>query len=251
MDFIFGYGSLINTRSRKKTWAAASTCTTVFNSSPDSVENSEVEGIPARIRGFERHWSVRSFGRKYTALGCSKQKRVNAESNITDVTYVNGVIFQCDDKEGLKAFDTREYGYTRVQVEPEAIEFLYSSSGSDSPKLLIRSGKAKVWVYLNDAHDYPNAEFPLAQTYIDIVLTGCLDIHRDFAIEFIKCTWKSASEIVKYEIFHWVNDREPALLRRYMRAEKALDLPVDEIDSLLHLYIPEALKQRLNSDTKE
>jgi hypothetical protein len=97
--------------------------------------------------------------------------------------------------------------------------------------------KGKVWIYANKfkskqalKNSLPSPEFPIVQSYVDICLTGCLQIQQgfpeagDFAAEFIQST----REWSKY----WENDR--AYPRR---APFAVPLAQD-IDILLKKHLP-------------
>ena len=86
---VFGYGSLINTRSRRRT-ARDCGC------------------WRADLTGYSRGWEVVSF--RETFLGIS--------SNVDGV--VNGVLFKMPGAQ-LKQLDRREYHYNRVRVHPSQV----------------------------------------------------------------------------------------------------------------------------------
>jgi cation transport regulator ChaC len=98
-NFLFGYGSLINTASR------------------DATAAKPVHAIPVRISasfGFRRAWVDRS-ATGFTALGL--RRPVAGESAMT----VNGVLYPVDGAD-MSLFDRREAGYARVDVPLDAIE---------------------------------------------------------------------------------------------------------------------------------
>ena len=78
--------------------------------------------------------------------------------------------------------------------------------------------KGKVWIYVNDfkpgelEKSLPTPQFPIVESYVDICLTGCLQIEQgfpdagDFASEFITSTQKWSK--------YWENDRTRALVIR-------------------------------------
>jgi hypothetical protein len=175
-NFIFGYGSLINSASR------------------NSTALKPVAAIPARVSaafGYIRCWCDRSPS-GFTALGLRRP-----EVGETAMT-VNGVIYPVEGDD-MAAFDGRETGYRRVEVPPEQIEAV-------SWRRLPEHGK--VWVYVPVSHgrepgvDLPAADsgFPLLESYIDVVLEGGMEYGVDYATEIILTTtdWS----------VYWLNDRE-------------------------------------------
>ena len=115
-QFIFGYGSTINYKSRNET--------TNFVSS----------SIPARISykfGYRRCWNFQSPNAKLTALGIEKDK--NNPSSI------NGVLFPVKKKD-LTLYDEREEGYSRIKIP---IKYMESTTWCCLPK-----HKCKIWVYV-------------------------------------------------------------------------------------------------------
>ena len=107
-------------------------------------------------------------------------------------------------------------------------------------------------------------ENPIAQSYVDIILRGCLTISKDFAKEFILTTqgWlllngklvpttdgiaghgdqETLSGDHDQIQVHWVNDRhDPLYVRADMDYSRASGHIVDE---LLQNHLPVALKRR-------
>jgi gamma-glutamylcyclotransferase (GGCT)/AIG2-like uncharacterized protein YtfP len=159
LPYIFGYGSLIEQASRTRTTPAA------------------MYVLPAWVPGFARGWWARTgtIGFTTTFVGAIEEKS----------STVNGVVYAVSDKE-LDATDQREQGYKRMDVTSD-VKIL----GGYKPK-------GKVWIYINDFKNdeerqksLPTPEFPIVQSYVDICLTGCLQIEQgfpdagDFAVEFI------------------------------------------------------------------
>ncbi len=178
-NFIFGYGSLINTPSRNSTATAP------------------IPAIPVRVSsalGYIRTWNDRSPS-GFTALGLRKPAAGEAARTI------NGVLYPVEGND-MDKFDKREEGYKRVEVPLTAIEAV-------GWQLLPTFGQ--IWVYVpvksKDAEPgvglpEPDAEFPLLQSYIDIVVEGGLEYSRDFASEVLATTdgWSN----------YWLNDRQLA-----------------------------------------
>ena len=211
-NFIFGYGSLINAASRSSTVGAA------------------VPAIPVRVSaafGYFRTWNDRSPS-GFTALGLGK-----AGSGETAST-INGVLYAVAGDDMAK-YDAREQGYARVEVPRDDIEAV-------SWQRLPETGT--IWVYVPVGPDgragvglpQPDAQYPLLQSYIDVVVEGGLEYGEDFAREAIETTggWSE----------YWLNDRELAR-RPWVR-----DPELSAVDTLLGAA-PEAaakLKSRLFSE---
>ena len=174
MPYIFGIGSLIEQASRMRTSPTA------------------MYVLPARVRGYARGWWARTgaVGFSPTFVGAIPEKSAS----------LNGVVYAVSDEE-LAATNKREAGYTPTDITKD-VEIL---TGGPVPK-------GKVWMYVNDftkgkplKDSLPTAQFPIVQSYVDICLTGCLQIEQgfpdagNFAVEFITST----QEWSKY----WENDR--------------------------------------------
>jgi|SaaInlStandDraft_6_1057023.scaffolds.fasta_scaffold100351_2 hypothetical protein len=205
-SFIFGYGSLISEDSRARTGDSGAS-------------------YPCRLSGFKRGWAYVPSHRKNTSVACW------SDSTAT----VNGIITEIPATE-LAAFDLREHGYKRVAVSVEQLHFI-GEKLADMPDQLRQRG-ASVYIYVViDKVPFEN-ETPLAQTYIDVILDGCLEISEDFAIEFVTTTegWNKP---------YWFDDR---LTLRYVRPLNYDNLPVgriEKIDSILHEHVSHHVKRRL------
>jgi hypothetical protein len=139
---------------------------------------------------------------------------------------MNGVVYAVTDEE-LERTNKREAGYTPTDIT-DSVEIL---GGSYKPN-------GKVWLYVNKFKDdqerensMPSPAFPLVQSYVDICLTGCLQIQQgfpgfaDFAKEFLESTYGWSE--------YWENDRQYP-----RRAPFAVPLAQD-IDKLLQQYLPD------------
>jgi hypothetical protein len=199
-QFIFGYGSLINTPSRNSTAAAP------------------IPAIPVRVSaafGFIRTWNDRSPS-GFTALGLRKPHDGEKASTI------NGVLYAVDGDDMAK-FDAREEGYARVEVPHEDIEAV---SWQSVP------AAGHIWVYVpvrpggepGVGLPEPDAAFPMLESYIDVVVEGGLEYGPDFAREIIETTadWSE----------FWLNDRELA------RRPWVHDVKSGAVDKLLATTAP-------------
>jgi hypothetical protein len=177
-QFIFGYGTLMNTHSRNAT------------------AGEPIEAIPVRVSpafGYARSWAVQSPS-GFTALGLRKVDPGEKGSTI------NGVLYPVKPGE-LAKFDARESSYARLELRRDDIEAV-------SWRRLPETGA--IWVYVpvgpggqpGVGLPQADAEHPLLQSYIDEVVEGGLEYGEDFAQEVLETTggWSQ----------YWLNDRELA-----------------------------------------
>ncbi len=199
-NFIFGYGSLINSASR--------------NATPPR----PIHAIPVRVSaafGYVRTWDDRSRS-GFTALGLARP------GPGAEAMTINGVLFPVDGNE-MAAFDAREAAYVRVEVPRSDIEAV---SWQRLP------AQGKIWVYIPERPGEapgmdlppPDASFPLLQSYIDLVIEGGLEYGPGFAREIIATTagWSR----------FWLNDRELA------RRPWVFDKDYSAVDHLLAALAP-------------
>jgi hypothetical protein len=101
----------------------------------------------------------------------------------------------------MAKYDVREQGYRRVEVPRDEIEPV-------SWQQLPATGR--IWVYIPVKADgepgvglpVASAEFPVLESYIDVVVEGALEYGDNFARELLETTsdWSN----------YWLNDRELA-----------------------------------------
>lgn len=152
---------------------------------------------------------------------------VGVEESSTPGTVTNGVLVPLPSSETLKTFDHRERHYIRRQVSLEDIEVFHSHSHEFD-------AQDRVWVYMlqNDeptregAPKLPSKELPIAQSYVDVCLSGFLQFGVEFAREFVK------------ESSHWQSledDRsDPKIYSKGYVPQGTLSI----IDSLLRSTLP-------------
>jgi hypothetical protein len=191
-NFIVGYGSLINSGSRNSTATAP------------------IAAIPVRVKaafGYIRTWNERSRLNHWTALGLRKPRPGERAETI------NGVLYPVDAAD-LGKFDKRESGYQRVEVLPSQIETV-------GWQPLPAAGH--FWIYVPRAVARgtaatflaPDADYPVVESYVDIVVEGGLEYSPEFAREIIETTdgWSR----------FWLNDREVAH-RPWVHDPRAMDV---------------------------
>ncbi|MCB5162364.1 gamma-glutamylcyclotransferase family protein [Marinomonas algarum] len=178
--FILGYGSLINGESRAKTG-----------------ETGDV--WPVKLHDFERHWSEMSceFGMSSVAVVAAPGRACN------------GVLVEVP-QDQFPFFDEREVGYQRTEVTPSQL------SGYQQGSL----PAGTYWVYHTDEVVAPHPGSPIALSYLDVILSGCLERGDAFTEDFLTLTQGWSSPLL--------NDR-PA--PRYPRAQP--DVPTERLNRLL------------------
>jgi len=176
--YIFSYGSLVNSESRKHTAGSA------------------LVG-PVRVKELQRSWNMR--GSKMTVLGC----------NLKPGAFCNGAVISIP-KEELPKYDEREHLYNRIQIPVSDVDFL------DVAQKHIDT----VWVYVTPDPKLPDQEHPIAQSYVDVVLTGFLEFRHEFAKEFVDTTegWSNI-----------INDRDNPIYSRPLKELRNKS----EVDELL------------------
>jgi hypothetical protein len=172
-NYVFGYGSLINSPSRNATL------------------RNMVAAIPVRVMatfGYVRIWNEHNPTARFTALGL--RKTAAGERGNT----INGVIYPVDDQQ-LAENDDREIGYVRAEIPPSQIEAV-------GWERLPESGHIWIYVPKEDTAGGPSFDYPLLQTYIDVVIEGGFEHSPQFAREILDTTegWSP----------FWLNDRELA-----------------------------------------
>lgn len=168
-QFIVGYGSLMQRQSREQTAPRAK------------------DGRPISLVGFRRGFFAQGAmpGFNTVFLGVVP----NVESAI------NAVVFEVPSDE-IPGLDEREYFYCRVLVQPEAMSMIGEGSPPD--------GQTWIYVNLGSSLGLASEEIPLVQSYIDIFLSGCLELEKQFGeVGFAEqCVTTTTNWST-----HWVNDR--------------------------------------------
>lgn len=170
-QFIFGYGSLVESQSRARTSPSA------------------LYAAPVNVAGIQRGWFARGGGVSLTTTYLGAVLDANSDCN--------GVIFQVS-KPQLDAFDQREAGYDRERIDQGNVTMLDGSKSAPA---------GDIWFYANREKRYVTPECPIVQSYVDICLNGCLEVEATYplakAAGFAETFLKTCSDWSKY----WVNDR--------------------------------------------
>lgn len=198
-QYIVGYGSLMQTASKRST-------------EPEAGEN-----LPVLVTGFQRAWNTHGV---YPTCFLGVQQSPSA-------TMV-AALYRSFPEDGKLGADAREIDYCRVAVPPDSVKML---DGSSVP------ANSQIWIYVNKPGTLkePDEGHPIVQSYVDIVIIGCLELQArvadpefDFVEQFVKTTagWSQ----------HWVNDR------LYPRRPYAEQPKAFEIDKHLQNLLPELVK---------
>lgn len=193
MYALFGYGSLICANSRRRTGIGGS-------------------ALAVEIDGIERRWSVPVPDYGATAVGA----HLNPNSRCS------GVVFVVDD-DNLARFDEREQGYDRHRFDWSSVTCLDQQPlPTDLP----------LFAYIGHSSETPQSDRPIMQTYVDVIINGCLQYGDDFARRFMHTTrpWQ-----------HLADDRQ---VPQYPRAMTDHSLPA-RVDALLGDELPQLLAQRI------
>jgi gamma-glutamylcyclotransferase (GGCT)/AIG2-like uncharacterized protein YtfP len=184
--YIFGYGSLIQEKSRKITTTELS------------------KAIPVKIKGFVRGWFARTkvYSLSTTYLGLLKSDNILLEG-LTIPQFVNGVIYEVNESE-LSKLDQREQNYTRTEVSLDNIT-LYSNTEINN---------IKVYTYLNNFNNtkelknsIPSKDFPIVQSYVDICMNGCIEIEKEYKKAKDDNYIRDFVESTLFWSEYWANDR--------------------------------------------
>ena len=190
--YIFGYGSLICQDSRSRTGITS-------------------DASPVEVQGIQRRWSMHSPEWPATAVSAHDSPKHRC----------NGVYFAVD-ADNLKNFDRREQGYQRIQLPWSQVNPLSEQSLPSDGTL---------WAYVGNDTGEPSTARPIMQSYLDVILNGCLNFGVDFTQRFTETTelWQCL-----------VDDRhDPQYPRPLNRSERLPD-----IDRILATHLPDLLEQR-------
>lgn len=196
-QYIIGYGSFMNEQSKRAT-------------DPDAGN-----GFPVWIKGFKRGWFSRSgTAGGPTFLGITTQE--DAELNAA----IYPIFASAMDK-----YDQREDTYCRQAVP---INQLRSLTDKSLPK-------GQMWIYVSSKESIKlaDANYPLVQSYVDIFLSGCLQLERQFQLhDFAKACVTTTDNWST----HWENDRIfPKRPWQYQPDAVAIDkLLSDNIPTIFH-----------------
>ncbi len=158
---LFVYGSLINMRQWQR-------------------KNLFPQAQPVRVRDYRLGWYMPVAQAACTVLAVVPQ--------------VGGCVWGllvAIDSAHLDFSDQRElpFGYRRAALAPSQVDFYHPAQACQLDQL---------WVYCTDQPTEPTPACPVIQSYVDVVLEGCLAVGDEFACDYVRTLdgWT-----------HWVDDR--------------------------------------------
>ena len=189
-EYIFGFGSIINTNTHAP-WVSSPT-TTAAETATSSTTAGKLPGQRAIVRagwGYRRGWNFRS-NTGFTALGVVRC----AGEDAGDACDINGVVFRVT-REMLADFDRREVGYDRVELPKDQLvlhslsESVTTSENLMDVELQIRPTET-IWVYVPQQTLLADEDHPILQSYVDTVCQGCLEWGgEDMCRQFVASTF--------------------------------------------------------------
>ena len=200
-QYIIGYGSLMQSTSKRST-------------EPDAGIN-----LPVLLTGFQRSWNTKG-AYPTTFLGVERSE---------SATMVAALYRDFPGDDGKLASDAREIDYCRAAVDPATVTMLDGSAVPPS---------SEIWIYTTKPERVaaPDPEHPIVQSYVDIFITGCLQMQarvteKDFGfVEQCVLTTDGWSK-------HWVNDRI------YPRRPFHYEPNAFKIDGYLNRLLPEIARE--------
>jgi hypothetical protein len=195
-QYIVGYGSLMDSASKRLTEPRAGI------------------NLPVSVTGFQRAWNTHgTFGITFLGVQPSKSAVMVA------------ALYRSFLEDGQLPSDAREMSYCRAAVDPAAVTML---DGSKVPS------PSQIWISVNKPETLaaPSAAYPIAQSYVDLFISGCIDLQSRLSrpdVAFVDQCVKTTAGWSK----HWVNDR------LYPRRPLAHEPGAWEIDGYLKRLLPE------------
>jgi len=202
-QFMIGYGSLMQEASKRRT---APNCG---------------DSTPVTIKGFSRWWNAQGVSISFstTYLGILEDPQGS----------FNGVIFELPNDgnfaQTIKGYDDRESWYCRQLVPTKDVISLVPGNTIDQ--------SAEYWIYVNKPEFTvaPNMKYPIVESYVDIFISGCLELQTKFSLPNFAETCVTTTRGWEAP---WVNDR--LLPRRAFIYEPS----ASKIDKVLAIGVPNA-----------
>ncbi len=151
----FGFGSLVNTQ---------------------TLRTSYVDHVPARLKGWRRHWQARSSAPEHI-IG-SRDDLLLLSIHEDPQCLIKGAIV-IDHAANLPEVDERESGYNRILLDQSVLD---RPDDVEMPE--------NIYVYVADTSEKANdGQGALLQSYLDAVLKGYCDIFGEDGVKsFIETT---------------------------------------------------------------
>ena len=170
---LFAYGSLTNSLSRIKV-----------------IKNKTY--FYGNLFSYKRIWSINVEQKNFTGLGIIYDKNY----------YCNGIYIPISEKD-IKELDVREIKESGNKYE----RLLLDNKFCDQ-----RFKKNKIYTYVSKNVENPSHDFPLIQSYIDVVIQGFMEYNIEYAIEFCRTTFNWSK--------YYINDRNAPIYHKTKNIKK-------------------------------
>ncbi len=170
--------------------------------------------MPALLQGYKRNFRALAKSSGFAAAGIEEAKGCECI----------GMLVQIPESE-LPKFDERERIYDRIELKKSQ---LLPLTEKELPE-------GKYYLYVPKNPQLPTEELPLAQSYIDVVVTP-----------FITLGYEKVAEVVKAMTDldrPWINDRK---VPKYSRYPDSID--TEAVDKLMKDVVPELFSERKEGD---
>lgn len=169
--WLFGYGYLMSEDSRWRLRQGARV-------------RVQGEAFPAALRRITRGWyhPARLPEHMKSNASIPAYQSLGAVEDGAPSSRCVGVVFSISTAE-LAVLDEREVGYRRTPVSWSCVE-AKDALGSTQAE----AGSGLLFCYLLTYRGAPSPEYPLLQSYIDLLLAACAEISEAFALEFVRTT---------------------------------------------------------------
>ena len=149
-----------------------------MNTESQNITGKSLSSQPVILQGYSRSWSVVYDDLQFCALGVYEKRS----------SQINVVLFEV---ENLQVFDQREHGYTRIELDRSLL--IAWNKNEKIPE------SGKIWIYLpfDEKLGKASEKHFIWQSYVDVILMGCLSVDQKFAQEFMKTTTGYAPEFSK------------------------------------------------------
>lgn len=193
---------------------------------------------PVRVQGYKRVFNCKAtfMGKKATLLGVEPDQ----DSCFT------GLAIAIKDKACLIKLDHRQNQYKRKLVKKGQVSFL----GDDLQDSIMRNSKFWVYVPKNESIANPSQDFPILQSYFDVLVESCIQIGercglKNFAQESLSSTdgWL-LSFFGQGPKLSWQFDRDDGIQKLKLVKEKDLKNIDEEIMFFVETFILFTDKER-------
>lgn len=170
--------------------------------------------LPALLKGYKRNFRALAKSSGFAAAGIEQDKEAECI----------GMLVQVPEDE-LPKFDERERIYDRIELKKDQLVSLIEEPIPDGT----------YYLYVPKNPQPPTEEVPLAQSYIDVILTPFIALNPENASKIVE----TMGDLDR----PWVNDRKIPKYSRY-----PLDIDSEVVDNLLKRVVPEKYAERSEID---